>query len=379
MVVSPFFHKYNMDTNNKIEFIKTTTSNLESGKVQAECPETYLYSFIHTHDVNENGTADEQLYIGEERITDRFNVGNTGLSISTIQVGNLKESTIGELSSKSVSQIILDMVLPERKEPQTLEDPSISISYPGETLIKVGDRLPELEEIQVNISNGVWSDGETPVAGGHSDCSLNMAYVHSCSHNVDWGSEAEYSGTYAVSGNVMFYEGNAIPKDTWGYNHDEEGNEYPHYIPEDSDPYTYAEPINITAVNPVYINGYKTREGDDYDPITYNREYLINYFEDSSIEITIPAETFSERMVIYVDGLFSKFDVYKYDPTRSDISSPNPSDWTVFYNPKPVAMKFVYIGNNEQDKPYVYKYVRDPEVDNSYNTAPTLYKINLKK
>ena len=181
-----------IDKNTPVEFIETTSTNLTN--IQEEHPG----AFIHVND--ENG--DDVLYIGEDKVTDKFNVGDENLNSPTREFGGLNASTIGELKGKSVSEILLDILRPDVVVPTVQEYESISISYSGSKLIEVGTNLPNENDISVTIRDGVWSDG-TPYAGGHSDVVLSI-------NQGLWGEPAE-EGTYKISGSVTFNEG-GIPK-----------------------------------------------------------------------------------------------------------------------------------------------------------------------
>ena len=329
---SLFFHKYIMDTNNKIEFIKTTTAKLENGDVQAAYPEEFPYSFIHTQDENDNGTTDERLYIGEEMITDRLNVGDANLNSPTRKVGGLEASTIGALNQKSISQIILEMVRPDVVEPTVSTQASISISYSGSKLIEVGTNLPSADNISVTIRDGVWSDG-TPYAGGHNPAELSI-------NPSDWGEPAE-EGAYTISGSVTFTEG-GIPKDNFGTSYP--GKQY-HGGTKTS------TSITIKAVNPIYIN--------DGDVITDMVKHLVDYLAGKTFTVTIPAEVVIPEPVkfkVLVPEQFTTFTVMQYNPLTQAFDIP-------------VPMVFV-----PGDTPMYER------VDNSYtNTLSTTYQINLKK
>ena len=80
-----------MANNNEIpvEFIKTNSTQIDTVKEQ------HPGAIIHLH--NEDG--DEDLYIGECRITDNFNLGKTDPSGSTRKVGGLDVTTFGQLIS----------------------------------------------------------------------------------------------------------------------------------------------------------------------------------------------------------------------------------------------------------------------------------------
>lgn len=329
---SLFFHKYIMDTNNKIEFIKTTTAKLENGDVQAAYPEEFPYSFIHTQDENDNGTTDERLYIGEEMITDRLNVGNANLDSPTQKVGGLEATTIGQLQQKSISQIILEMVRPDVEEPTESTKSGVTISYSGSKLIEVGTNLPNENNISVTIRDGVWSDG-TPYAGGHDPAVLSI-------NPGDWGELAE-EGAYTISCSVKFLEG-GIPKDNFG-------TPYPNL--QRPDETKTATSIIIKAVNPIYIN--------DGSVITDMVKHLVDYLAGQTINIIVPAEVETPEPVkfkVLVPEQFSRFTVKQYNPLTQAYDIP-------------VPMVFV-----PGDEPM---YERE---DNSYtNTLSTKYQINLKK
>lgn len=86
-----------------VEFIETTSTKLEN--VQT----THPGAFIHVNDSN----GDDVLYIGEDKVTDKFNVGDEDLNSPTRKVGGLNASTIGELKEKSVSELLLDILRPD--------------------------------------------------------------------------------------------------------------------------------------------------------------------------------------------------------------------------------------------------------------------------
>ena len=93
-----------------IKFIKTSTSNLEGAQ------EDYPNSFIHIHDEGDSDSdADDILYIGKDKITDKLNVGDRDVTTATQGIGGLEPDTIGGLRKKSVSDIIIDMVTPSDK------------------------------------------------------------------------------------------------------------------------------------------------------------------------------------------------------------------------------------------------------------------------
>lgn len=421
-----------MGKNNEtpVEFIETTSTKLST--VQGEHPG----AFIHVND--ENG--DDTLYIGDDQVTDKLNMGEdiNNLDGETVKVGNFKPQNYGQLKDMTVSEILREMFRPigvssislnkssatlrvggtttitatvspsdatnatvtwstsdstvatvsasgkvtakkvgsvtitaraggksatctitvEPTPPTVSASNSVSISYSGPKLIGTDENLLEKTDIDVTIVDGSWSDG-TPYAGGHDDIVLTM--------NPDmWGQQAE-EGTYTISGSVEFYEGQT-PKDNAGNDHTT------HYT---GGTLNVSTPVTIKVVNPIYINGYMTREGNDGKIITEMRRYVLNYDNSQELEITIPAETYSERFEMYVPYELSELHLFKYDPTRSDKSDLNPQNWTIAYNPREIVVKFVE--DEIPGYPGYCKYVRDPDVDNSYNTDETLYKINLKK
>ena len=178
-----------------VEFIETTSTKLTG--VQEEHPG----AFIHVND--ENG--DDTLYIGEDQVTDKFNVGDSNLNSPTRKIGGLNASTIGQLKEKSMSEILLDILKPDVVEPTISTNASISISYSGSKLIEVGSVLPSKQNITSTVKDGKWSDN-TPYAGGHSDVVLSMS-------PDKWGQQSE-EGVYTITGSVTFEEG-GIPKDNF--------------------------------------------------------------------------------------------------------------------------------------------------------------------
>ena len=319
-VIPLFFHKYSMITE-EIKFIKTTPSKLESENVQ----EDYPNSFIHTHD--ENG--DDQLYIGEDRITDNLNIGNTDPAMPTRKIGGLQASTIGVLQQRTLSDIVIDILKPDVVEPSVSTQAGVSISYVGAKLIEAGTSLPDISQITSTIVNGVWSDG-TPYSGGSGNETLTMS-------PDKWGQLAE-EGKYSISETVEFTEG-GIPKDNFGTPYP---NKQYHGDVKNSNT------ITITAVEPMYIN-----DGDDIELMV---KHLYDYITGQTIDIVIPEESEEVHFMVVVPEEFTIFTVKQFNPLTQtyDIDIP---------------MKFVS-GNDSY-------YVRE---DDSYtNTLSTRYKINFKK
>ena len=303
-------------------FIKTTSSKLEDVK------ETYPESlFIHTHD--ENG--DDNLYIGDDRVTDNLNIGDTPLTVPTVGIGSLQTSNISDLKDRSISEIIIDMV----KAPVVTPTPSILnsviISYSDDILIEFGSELPKKGDIECIVDPGIWSDG-TPYAGEYSEPNLVM-------DPDKWNSSSE-EGEYVISAIVTF-AGGGTPKDNYS-------KEYPEkqYLGGS----VTSNQIKITSVKPIYINDVT---------ISTMTPYLKNYLTGEEFEVIIPAEVESPTAYKFKIGVPEEFRtmvVKQYNPLTAKYDIPIP-------------MTFVN-GNN----PY---YERE---DNTYtNTLQTKYKINLKK
>ena len=169
-----------------------------------------------------------------------------------------------------------------------------------------------------------------------------------------WGEEAE-EGTYTISGSVTFLEG-TIPVDNFGVQHQD--------MQYQGDTLN-TTPIIITVVNPIYINGYLTDDGDDGDDILTDRSYVVDYRDNVTLYITIPSETYQNKMYVYIKGEFTTFNVLQYDKF-----APGEDKYII-----PITM----VASLEDSPKYVgyTKYVRE---DNTYtNTAPTQYKITFRK
>ena len=264
-----------------VEFIETSSTKLED--VQTFHPG----AFIHVNDSN----GDDVLYIGEDKITDKFNVGDEDLNSPTRKVGGLKASTIGELKGKSVSEILLDILRPDVVVPTVQESASINISYSGNKLIKVGDLLLTEDNITSTVKDGKWSDN-TPYAHGHGDVVLSMS-------PDKWGQQSE-EGIYTITGSVTFEEG-GIPKDNFGtFYPDKKYNGGT----------KTSSPIKITSVYPIYVN--------DESDITTMREYLVDYLNGSKIlYVSIPGEIdgTDDKFKVYLPSEFSIFEVKQYNPS----------------------------------------------------------------
>ena len=303
-----------------VEFIETTTTKLKD--VQT----SHHGAFIHVNDAN----GDDVLYIGEDKITDKFNVG--GKDFPTRKVGGLGASTIGKLKEKSVSEILLDILRADVVVPTVYESASISISYSGNKLIKVGDLLPTEDNIISTVNDGKWSDN-TPYADGHSDVVLSM------SHDM-WGQQSE-EGIYTITGSVVFEEG-GIPKDNFGTSYPDKkyngGTET-------------SSPIKITSVYPIYVN--------DESDITTMREYLVDYLNGSVIlYVSIPDEIdgTDDKFKIYLPSEFSIFEVKQYNQLTGKYDIP-------------VNMKLI--------EGETSKYIRTNDVSDTLGS--TTYEIKLSK
>ena len=321
-----------MDTNKKIEFIKTTTSKLENGDVEAIYPSESYIPVIHTQDDNSNGTTDDQLYIGEDRITDKFNIGNSSLNTPTRKIGGLNASTIGQLKEKSMSEILLDILKPDVVEPTISTNASISISYSGSKLIEVGSVLPSKQNITSTVKDGKWSDN-TPYAGSHSDVVLSMS-------PDKWGQQSE-EGVYTITGSVTFEEG-GIPKDNFGTSYPDK--KY-------NGGTKTSSPIKITSVYPIYVN-------DEFD-ITAMSGHLVDYLNGSVIlQVSIPDEIdgTDDKFKVYLPSVFSVFEVKQYDTLTGEYDIP-------------IEMELI--------EGETSKYIRTNDVFNTLGSAK--YEIKLKK
>lgn len=305
-----------------VEFIETTSTKLKD--VQTSHPG----AFIHVNDSN----GDDILYIGEDKVTDKFNVGDENVNSPTRKVGGLDASTIGELKEKSVSEILLDILRPDVVVPTVQEPASINISYSGNKLIKVGDLLPTEDNIISTVKDGKWSDG-TPYAGGHGDVVLSMS-------PDKWGQQSE-EGIYTITGSVTFEEG-GIPKDNFGTSYPDK--KYNGGTKTSSS-------INITSVYPIYVN--------DESDITTMREYIVDYLNDSKIlYVSIPDE---------IDGTDDKFKVYL------------PSEFRIFEVKQYNSSSGKYDTNIEMKliEGETSKYIRTNDISDTF--GPAKYEIKLSK
>lgn len=310
-----------MANNNEIpvDFIKTDSSKLSD--VQKEYPG----AIIHVHDQNK-----DDLYIGNCKMTDNFNVGEINDDANTIAVGGLKASTLGELKNKSMSQIIMDIVCPLTYPTVTI-NPSINISYTGNKLIKVGDKLPSRTDIKVTTNRGSFKGG-MPYAGELVNVTLDM--------NPDnWGGTSTET-VYTITGTGEFADGE-IPKDS-------HGNPYP------SGQYkrgtVTTNKITITSVSPIYINT---------DDITVMKEMpLVDYNTGDKIYVTIPPEVDDPlgKFRVNLPSTFSTFTVKQYNSVSGKYD---------------IDINMVELENNQ--------YIRTTDNKKDTKTGKTKYEIELKK
>ena len=114
---------------------------MDNGDVEAVYPSESYIPIIHTQDENSNGTTDDQLYIGEDRITDKFNLGNTDLSGATLPVGGLEATTFDQLKTRSISDILIDILTPISVSSVSL-DQNTMILMIGDTGVLTATVLP---------------------------------------------------------------------------------------------------------------------------------------------------------------------------------------------------------------------------------------------
>ena len=310
-----------MANNNEIHFIKTDSSKLS--KVQEEYPG----AIIHVHDTNK-----DDLYIGNCKMTDNFNVGEISDDANTISVGGLKASKLGDLKDKSMSQIIMDIVCP-LTYPTVTTNPSINISYTGKTqiLIKVGDPLPSRTDIKVTTNRGSFK-GDMPYAGELVNVTLDMK-------PGNWGGTSTET-VYTITGTGEFADGE-IPKDS-------HGNPYP------SGQYkrgtVTTNQITITSVYPIYINT---------DDITVMKEMpLIDYNKGDTIYVEIPPEDDGalDKFRVNLPSTFSTFIVKQYNSSSGKYDIP---------------INMVDLGNNQ--------YIRRTKDKKDTKIGIAKYEIKLKK
>ena len=288
----------------------------------------YESSFIHLHKKNE-----DDLYIGDCRMTDNFNTKGVPDGAKTIEVGGLEPTTIEELKKKSLSEIVMQIVCPKTR-PIVLSNPSMTISYSREKLIGVGETLPIKKNIMRSYDKGKWSDG-TDYAGEHTNEEISMI-------PDKWGETSE-EGKYVISGSVDFGEGE-IPKDSYGNNW-EEGQYKGGHVQSNN--------ITITSVYPIQVNTEKIG--------IMTNQILIDYIskKDAVLRVTVPPEE---------DGNLNKFKIYlPYAFTSIEVKQ---------YNP--VSGKYdIHIDMIPMDD-CPYHYIRTKDIKNT-NTGSAEYEIKLTR
>ena len=335
---SSFFHKYIMakiDKNTPVEFIETTSTKLTN--VQEEHPG----AFIHVND--ENG--DDVLYIGEDKVTDKLNVGDEDLSGTTIQVGNFNPGTYGVLKNMTVSEIIREIFRP-------VSVSSVSLNKTSHTC-EVGDNYTLIATVSPsNATNKTvsWSSDDTTIVTVNSSGKITAEKVGSATITAMAGGKSatclvtvrptvpthqtEISASISYTGPGLITVGEILPTESlitisisdgmWsdgtpiagGHSSlleiskdnvpvvfgsiSEEGiytisgtvtftegekpkdNDNP---PTEYDAYPggtiNTNTIIIKVVNPVQINGYYTDGEDDGYDVTVMRDYVIDYFSDT--------------------------------------------------------------------------------------------------
>lgn len=292
----------------------------------------YESSFIHLHKVNED--KEENLYIGDCRMTDNFNTRNVPDKAKTMKVGGLEPTTIEELKRMSLSEIVMQIVCPKTPPEPPKSKPSMIISYSGEKLIGVGTILPTKINITCSYDKGKWSDG-TDYAGEHTNEEISMI-------PDKWGETSE-EGKYVISGSVDFGEGE-IPKDSYGNNW-EEGQYKGGHVQSNN--------ITIMSVYPIQVNTEKIG--------IMTNQILIDYIskKDAVLRVTVPPEE---------DGNLNKFKIYlPYAFTSIEVKQYNPISGKYDIHIDMISM---------DDCPY--HYIRTKDIKNT-NTGSAEYEIKLTR
>lgn len=323
---------------NTIGFYKV----LNSGRLD-ETRKDHPASFIHFHDEGK----EDNLYIGDCRITDNFNIRNVPDKANTVKVGGLDPTTIGVLKDKSLSEIVMQMICPRTPPELPISKPSMTISYSGNRLVKVGSNLPAKEDIIITCDKGKWSDG-TVYAGEPSNTDISIS-------PGKWG-ETSDEGNYVISGSIIFGAG-PKPKDSYGEEYD--------------DNYTggtvISNEIKITSVYPIYATTYfGTDDKGDISKLIEQplQDYVNN--EDVSFEITVPPEE---------DGNLNKFKIYLPFEKKPTVKQYNPVSGKYDIEIEMIYDKKIKITDYPD---YLYHcYIRTKD---EYDTkGPTQYEINLTR
>ena len=295
-------------------------------------------SFIHVC-----GNDVSNLYIGSHRVTDNFNVPDADDSFETVPVGGLGKSTIGELKNKPISDILFNIVCPD-VEPTVESDPSVTITYSGNTLISVGTTLPSETDITITSDRGVFSTGIS-YAGEVLSSKLTMA-------PTKWG-EASEEGKYTISAAVTFASGE-VPVSSHGNKIPE--SQYPGGVVSNS--------IEINSVHPIYTNGVKISENQsniERGDISVLNDIIVDYISGSKLfYIAVAEETDDSKFRLDIPDSISSYTVMQ----KNNVSGK--------YD---IGITMVSDLSNTRDG---YKcYVRT--TDSSDRKGPSEYKIELKK
>ena len=295
-------------------------------------------SFIHVC-----GNDVSNLYIGSHRVTDNFNVPDVDEKFKTIKVGGLEESTIGELKNKPISDILFNIVCPD-VEPTVESDPSVTITYSGNTLISVGTTLPSVVDIKITADRGAFSTGIS-YAGEVSDSELTMA-------PAKWG-EASEEGRYTISAVVTFDSGE-VPVSSHGNKIPD--SQYKGGVGSNS--------IKINSVHPIYTNGVKISENQsniERGDISVLNGIIVDYISGSKLfYIAVAEETDDSKFRLDIPDSISSYTVMQ----KNNVSGK--------YD---IGITMVSDLSNTRDG---YKcYVRT--TDSSDRKGSSEYKIELKK
>ena len=295
-------------------------------------------SFIHVC-----GNDVSNLYIGSHRVTDNFNVPDVDENFKTVKVGGLEESTIGELKNKPISDILFNIVCPD-VEPTVESDPSVTITYSGNTLISVGTTLPSEKDITITSDRGAFSTGIS-YAGEVLSSKLTMA-------PTKWG-EASEEGRYTISAVVTFASGE-VPVSS-------HGNKIPDSQYKGG---VVSNSIEIHSVHPIYTNGVKISENQsniERGYISVLNGIIVDYISGSKLfYIAVAEETDDSKFKLEIPNSISSYTVMQ----KNNVSGK--------YD---IGITMVSDLSNTRDG---YKcYVRT--TDSSDRKGPSEYKIELKK
>ena len=298
-------------------------------------------SFIHVC-----GNDVSNLYIGSHRVTDNFNVPDVDENFKTVKVGGLEESTIGELKNRPISDILFNIVCPDVK-PTVKSNPSVTITYSGNTLISVGTILPVKDNVSIDANRGEISNGinSIPYAGEVLSSELTMA-------PAKWG-EASEEGKYTISAVVTFASGE-VPVSSHGNKIPE--SQYPGGVASNS--------IEIHSVHPIYTNGVKISENQsniERGDISVLNDIIVDYISGSKLfYIAVAEETDKSKFKLDIPNSISSYTVMQ----KNNVSGK--------YD---IGITMVSDLSNTRDG---YKcYVRT--TDSSDRKGPSEYKIELKK